>query len=58
MLQKSYTGEVLLFSEKPPQAVAVVTVGSLTSSPVYLDSQREGEDTPTSLTLCCGPHDV
>jgi hypothetical protein len=42
VLQTSYTGEVHLFSEKPPQVVAVVTVGSLTSTPVYLESQREG----------------
>ena len=56
VLQAGYVGEVQLFSGKPPQALALVTVGSLTSSPVYVEPQREGQtstlhthSTPTPL---------
>lgn len=36
-------GEVQLFSGKPPLPLALVTVGSLTSTPVYVEAQREGQ---------------
>ena len=42
VLQAGYVGEVPLFSGKPPQPLALVTVGNLTSSPVYMEPQREG----------------
>ena len=50
VLQAGYVGEVQLFSGKPPVPVALVTVGSLTSSPVYVEPQREG-----SQLLCVCP---
>ena len=43
VLQACYQGEVRLYSGKPPQPLAAVTVGSLTSTPVYMEPQREGE---------------
>ena len=42
VLQAGYVGEVQLFSGNPPVPLALVTVGSLTSSPVYVEPQREG----------------
>ena len=43
VLQACYQGEVGLYSGKPPQPLATVTVGSLTSTPVYMEPQREDD---------------
>ena len=40
VLQHSFQGEVKLYSEKVPEHMAVVTVGSLTSTAVDLDRRE------------------
>lgn len=52
MLQAGYMGEVQLFSDKPPLPLALVTVGSLTSTPVYVEPQREGQQLYFTWSSC------
>lgn len=44
VLQHSFQGEVRLYVEKLTEHVAVVTVGSLTSTVVDVDRRGEGGD--------------